>query len=460
MNQEDTISAVATAPGEGGVGIIRVSGCESLKIADAIFQAKRSIRVKEIPSHRVTYGKIVDPRNQQVVDEVIMLVMKAPHSYTKEDVVEFQCHGSSVALKNILSLTLYEGARLAEPGEFTKRAFLNGRLDLSQAQAVMDIIRSKTDASLRMAVGHLEGKFSDKIRMYRHDILGMIAHLEAAIDFPEEDIDELATDAAREQIISIKEEIDQLLRTAGTGRFLREGLKTIIIGKPNVGKSSLLNALLKENRAIVTDVPGTTRDVIEEYANIGGVPLRIMDTAGIRDTDDLVEKIGVEKARELVASADLILALFDMSCPLEKEDKEILALIQQKGALILLNKNDLQACFSPEDLNKELPDATFLSISTLNGNGMKQLEDEIVNRVYGGLAQNESSFVSSVQQAQVLRGALQRLEEAVHTIDQEMSPDFIVIDLRAAWEKLGELTGDTVGEDIIDQIFSQFCIGK
>lgn len=461
MNQEDTISAIATAPGEGGIGIIRLSGGDSFAIAEKIFESKNGLKVGNIPSHRVTYGKVVDPKDGHVMDEAIMLTMKAPYSYTKENVVEFHCHGSSVALKNILSLTLTEGARLAEPGEFTKRAFLNGRLDLSQAQAVMDVIRAKTDASLRMAVGHLEGKFSEKIRGYRHDILGMIAHLEAAIDFPEEDIDELASETARDRIISIKKEIEELLRTADTGRLLRDGLKTVIVGKPNVGKSSLLNALLRENRAIVTDVPGTTRDIIEEYANIGGVPLRIMDTAGIRDTDDLVEKIGVEKARELVGAADLILALFDLSRPLEKEDEEIISLVQGKDALVLLNKNDLEPCISIEDLNLFLPNATLIALSTLNGKGMEQLEAAIVERVYGGLQmQNESAFVNSVQQAQILRLTLQHMEEAIHTIDCEMSPDFIVIDLRAAWEKLGELTGETVGEDIIDQIFSQFCIGK
>ena len=462
MTQDDTISAIATAVGEGGIGIIRLSGENSLTIASQIFEPKNGSNVIDIPSHRVTYGQIVDHEKDCVIDEGLLLTMHGPHSYTREDVVEFHCHGGAMAMQNVLALTLKCGARLAEPGEFTKRAFLNGRLDLSQAQAVIDIIRSKTDASLRMAIGHLSGEFSDKVRGFRHDILQMIAHLEAAIDFPEDDIDEVATDSAREQVVHIKEEIEALLSTAKTGKVLRDGLETAIIGKPNVGKSSLLNAMLRETRAIVTDIPGTTRDIIEEFANIGGVPLKIIDTAGIRATDDTVEKIGVEKARSYVDRADLILALFDGSSNLDHEDEEILSLIKGRKALIVINKSDLNAGSTvKESINKELPNHEIIHLSTVNGAGMDALEEYIVDLVYSGtVEQKEGVFVNSVRQAELLRKACTHLDEVLNTIDQEMSPDFIVIDLRSAWEKLGEITGDTVGEDIIDQIFSQFCIGK
>lgn len=462
MTQDDTISAIATAIGEGGIGIIRLSGEKALAIAEQIFEPKNGGHVTEIPSHRVTYGQIIDREKDFVIDEGLLLTMRGPHSYTREDVVEFHCHGGAMAMQNVLALTLKCGARLAEPGEFTKRAFLNGRLDLSQAQAVIDIIRSKTDASLRMAVGHLSGEFSDKVRGFRHDILQMIAHLEAAIDFPEDDIDEVATDSAREQVVHIKEEIENLLSTAKTGKVLRDGLETAIIGKPNVGKSSLLNAMLKEKRAIVTDIPGTTRDVIEEVANIGGIPLKIIDTAGIRATDDMVEKIGVEKARSYVDSADLILALFDGSRTLDYEDEEILSLIKDRKALVVINKSDLNTENAVyEHLHKQLPKQEIINLSTVNGSGMDALEKYIVDLVYSGnVEQKEGVFVNSVRQAELLRKACAHLDEVLNTIDQEMSPDFIVIDLRSAWEKLGEITGDTVGEDIIDQIFSQFCIGK
>jgi len=457
----ETISAIATSVGEGGIGIVRLSGDKALEIAKNIFVSKSNKKVEELPTHRVTYGQIIDKKNKVVIDECLLLTMHGPHSYTCEDVVEIHCHGGVIPLSNVLSLTLREGARLAEPGEFTKRAFLNGRLDLSQAQAVIDVIRSKTDASLRMAVGHLEGHFSEKIRDYRHEILSMIAHLEAAIDFPEDDIDEIATDEVREQVLHVKADIEKLLATAKTGRVLREGLETAIIGKPNVGKSSLLNALLNENRAIVTDVPGTTRDIIEECANIGGVPLKIIDTAGIRETEDVVEKIGVEKSRSYIERADLILVLLDIANSLSAEDEEILNIIQDRQAIVLVNKSDLQPKLDLKYLTEKLPNHSVIKISTVDGTGLEELETTIVNMVYRGqVKQGEGAFVNNVRQAEILRLTDHYLQEVLSTIDRGMSPDFIVIDLRAAWEKLGEITGDTVGEDIIDQIFSQFCIGK
>lgn len=457
----DTISAISTAVGEGGIGIIRLSGDNALGIAEKIFVAKNHKKVKEIVSHQVTYGQIIHPEDKTVVDEVLLLTMHAPHSYTCEDVVEIHCHGGVMSLQNILALTLRQGARMAEPGEFTKRAFLNGRLDLTQAQAVIDVIRSKTDVALRMAVGHLEGVFSEKIHLYRHEILEMIAHLEAAIDFPEDDIDEIATDDVKEKVLSLREDLEQLISTAKTGRVLREGLETVIVGKPNVGKSSLLNALLNENRAIVTDIPGTTRDIIEECANIGGIPLKIIDTAGIRQTDDVVEQLGVEKARNYIERADLALVLFDLGCKLSDEDEEILAAVKERQAIILVNKSDLTPILDIEEIQRKLPAHKIIKISTFSGLGLDELEKTIVAMVYQGeVQQGEGAFVNNVRQAEILSIAHGHLDEVLATISLGMSPDFIVIDLRAAWEKLGELTGDTVGEDIIDQIFTQFCIGK
>lgn len=453
----ETISAIATAPGEGGIGIIRLSGDNALSIATRIFKGQ----AHDFKSHRAYYGQICSPETGEIIDEAIVLYMKAPRSYTCEDVVEIQCHGGMKPLENILALTLREGARLAEPGEFTKRAFLNGRLDLTQAQAVIDVIRAKTDASLKMAVGHLGGVFSAKIKDFRHEILGLIAHLEAAIDFPEDDIDDIAIDDVRQKITDIQAQVDALLATAKTGRVLRDGLETVIIGRPNVGKSSLLNTLLQETRAIVTDVPGTTRDVIEEYANIGGVPLKIIDTAGIRATEDVVEKIGVEKSRGYIDRADLILFLLDMSAGLTTDDWEILELIKTRQAVVLVNKSDLLPQLDIDAVQKVLGDKPIIQISAKTGAGIDILAQTIHDMVYDGVVQQgEGAFVNSVRQAELLRQAKASLDEVVQTVEMDMAADFIVIDLRTAWEKLGEITGETVSEDIIDQIFSQFCIGK
>lgn len=459
--EEDTISAIATAAGEGGIGIVRLSGPAALAVAEQLFCGQQGRKASEVPSQQVAYGHIVDPKEGQIIDEVLLLVMRAPRSYTREDVVEIHCHGGSVPLRAILELTLQHGARLAEPGEFTKRAFLNGRLDLAQAEAVMDIIRAKTDASLKMAVGQLEGTLSKVVRELRHDILGMIAHLEASIDFPEEDIEELAVQTVEGEVRKALARIGDLLATRKTGRILREGLETVIIGKPNVGKSSLLNALLREKRAIVTDIPGTTRDVIEEYVNLRGVPLKIIDTAGIRETEDVVEQLGVERAKELVERADLILMLLDASTPLTDEDRDVMGLLGGRNALVLINKSDLPAVWEPAELEPLVQAQQILKISVAAGAGLAELEDTIIRLVYAGeVEQKEGAFVQNVRQAQWLEQAQQALQEVLTTIAAGMPPDCMVIDLRAAWEKLGAINGDTIGEDIIDQIFSQFCIGK
>lgn len=461
MQQGDTISAIATPQGEGGIGVIRISGEHALKTAGRVFRAANGKPLVMAGSHHAVYGHIVDEKGQ-IIDECLALVMLAPHSYTVEDVVELQCHGGLMTLRKTLELTWQAGARPAERGEFTKRAFLNGRLDLSEAQAVMDIIKARTETSLTMAAGHLTGHFSKLIKEMRHDILGMIAHIEAAIDFPEEEVDDVLTYDIQKNVVELRNKIASLLKTAHAGRILRDGLLTAIIGKPNVGKSSLLNSLLREERAIVTEIPGTTRDSIEEYANVGGIPLRIIDTAGIRATDDVVERIGVEKARSYVREASLILALFDASRPLDEEDAEILKLVKGCDAILLLNKDDLTPVVTPDTLHervkKEVP---VITISTRTKDGLEALTQEITKKVYAGTqAGEEGSFVTDARQAEVLRQADEHLAAAIRTIEADMGLDFISIDLRSAWEKLGELTGETVGEDIINEIFSKFCIGK
>ena len=458
---EDTISAVATAPGEGGIGIVRISGSDAAAIASKIFRPHSGKSVADIASHHATYGTVIDPKTGETVDEALLLLMYAPHSYTKEDVAEIQCHGGIVSLRKILLLTYAHGARPAEAGEFTKRAFLNGRLDLTQAEAVIDIIRAKTDASQEMAVSQLTGKLSAKIGELRHNLLHQIAALEAAIDFPEEDIEETAVEETCEVVKNTLQDINTLLKGASVGRILKDGLKTVIVGKPNVGKSSLMNALSESDRAIVTNVPGTTRDVIEEYINLGGIPLRIVDTAGIRETDDIVEKIGVEKSQEWIEQADLILFLLDVSREISEEDEDIFRLIEGKKALIILNKSDLIAKLDRADIEARSTGHTVLTIAAQTGDGLDELKEAITDLVYEGtVKQEESVLLTNTRQIHLLEKASRSLRGAEDTIGAGMPADCIVIDLRGAWETLGEVTGDAVGDDIIDQIFTQFCIGK
>lgn len=465
--QADTIAAIATAPGEAGVGMLRISGARAIEVADAVFRAASGKRLKDAETRRVLYGHVVDEKGAPI-DEVLALVMRAPHSYTREDVVELSCHGGSCVLRRVLGRVLAAGARSAERGEFTKRAFLSGRLDLSQAQAVMDIVSARTDRALRVAEGHLAGHFSGKIHAMRQKCLGLIAHLEAAIDFPEDEIDDVVIDEVEHAVTQLRQDIRALLATAHTGRILRDGLPTAIVGKPNVGKSSLMNALLREERAIVTDIPGTTRDSIEEYADIGGVPLSLIDTAGIRETDDAVERIGVEKARGYIERAALVLALFDGAQPLTAEDEEILSLVAGRPALLLLTKSDLPPVTTGEKLRAayakcaggDAAAPAILAISAREEQGLSALAAAIGDFAGTGSGLEEGSFVSDERSAALLRAADAQLGAALKTIGAGLSVDFISIDLRAAWEKLGEITGETVGEDIIDEIFSKFCIGK
>ena len=467
MQQDYTISAIATAVGQGGIGIVRISGEKAVEIAEKCFHPAAGGKVREYGRSAV-YGNIYK-ENEEFLDEAICIVMEAPHSYTCEDVVELQCHGGPVVLRELLALTYRLGARPAEPGEFTKRAFLNGRLDLSQAQSVMDMIQARTTMSLEMAAGNLQGRLSEKIQEMRQEILGVIAHLEASIDFPEDDIEDVAMEEAELKVEKLHGDLEDLLASAQTGQILRDGLQTAIIGRPNAGKSSLLNLMLGQERAIVTDVPGTTRDSIEEYMNIGGIPLRLADTAGIRETDNLVEKIGVDKAYSYAKEAELVLAVIDGSQPMSQEDEPIWQLLKEcQGRIILiLNKADQDHVISEEQIREKAAEKEveeiyrIISLSAKSGAGLGALEEAIKEMVFAGkISCRESIMVSDARQADIIRQALVLLDQTRVTLMTGMSEDFVVIDLRSAWEKLGEITGETLGEDIIDEIFSRFCIGK
>ena len=471
MQQDYTISAIATPVGEGGIGIVRLSGERAVAIAEECFRPAAGGRLTDYEARRALFGYIY-MENGDFLDEAICIVMKAPHSYTCEDVVELQCHGGPVVLRELLAMSYRLGAKPAEPGEFTKRAFLNGRLDLTQAQSVMDMIQAKTSVAREAAAGNLQGRLSESIAEMRQEILGVIAHLEASIDFPEDDIEDVAMEEAELKVEELHAKVEDLLRSAATGQILRDGLKTAIIGRPNAGKSSLLNLMLGQERAIVTDVPGTTRDSIEEYMNIGGIPLRLIDTAGIRDTDNLVEKIGVEKAYSYAKDAQLVLAVIDGSQPLSAADEPIWQLLSQcTGRIIVINnKADkaleenllTEAEIRQEAAEHEAADVyRVVSLSAKNGLGLKELEEAIKELVFAGrISCRESVLVSDARQADILRQAMVLLDQTRMTLMSGMSEDFVVIDLRSAWEKLGEITGDTVDEDIIDEIFSRFCIGK
>lgn len=457
----DTISAISTAIGEAGIGIVRISGKDSIEIANKIFKGEKIEKLKDGENRKLIYGYIIDPEKDEIIDEVLIVYMKSPYTYTREDMVEIYCHGGIIPVRRILELTLKYGARLADRGEFTKRAFLNGRLDLSQAEAVIDMINAKTDKSYDVSLNQLEGSLSKEIREIRDILLNMIAHIEVSIDFPDEDIEEVTYDQLEEDAKKVYEKIDNLLSTADRGRILRDGLNTVILGKPNVGKSSLLNAILRENRAIVTDVPGTTRDIIEEYVNIDGIPLKIVDTAGIRDTEDLVEKIGVDRAKEMVDKADLIIAVFDMSEDLSKEDEKIINIIRDKKSIILLNKTDLPVKLDEKQIRKMLPDKKIINTSIVKGIGLDELINSIKDMFYSGEMDIKNEVViTNVRHKNQLLKAKNNIEDGLEAIKLNMPLDCIEVDIRNCWKNLGEISGDTVTEDILDKIFSEFCIGK
>ena len=456
---DDTIAAIATAPGEGGIGIIRISGSKALPVAQEIFESVSGKAISDYNTRTLIYGHIVD--GDKRIDEVLLAFMKGPNSYTAEDVIEINCHGGFISVKKILELILSKDVRLADAGEFTKRAFLNGRIDLSQAEAIIDIIKAKTDKSHEVAQSQLEGLLSKKIRELRFKVTEVLAHLEVSIDFAEEDVEEITYKTLRENAENLKNEIKKLYDTSESGKILRDGLKTVIIGKPNVGKSSLLNAILGENRAIVTDIAGTTRDVIEEFVNIKGIPLKIVDTAGIRETEDIVEKIGVEKSKESYNTADLVIMVLDSSRPLSQEDREILETLENKKTIVLLNKTDLEQQIDIDELSKYVDCSSIIKISALQYKGIEELQDKIEAMVYKGSVKNSSSLmITNSRHKDALLKAYESINDAINAIDQKMPYDFIEVDFKNIWDYLGYINGDTVKEDLLDTIFANFCIGK
>jgi len=456
---DDTIVAIATAPGEGGIGILRISGEKSLEVAQSIFKSVSGKRIDEYKNRTLIYGNIVD--NDKIIDEVLLAYMKGPKSYTAEDVVEINCHGGFISVKNILELILSKDVRLAEAGEFTKRAFLNGRIDLSQAEAVIDVINAKTSKSHEVAQEQLEGSLSLKIRSLRNKVTELLAHVTVAIDYPEEDIEFITYNTLKEKTEELEKEIKKLFDSSESGKIFREGLKTVIIGKPNVGKSSLLNLILGEKRAIVTDIPGTTRDVIEEFVNLRGIPIKIVDTAGIRETEDVVEKIGVEKSRKSLSSADLVIMVLDYSEKLTDEDIEILESIDKSKTVVLLNKADLKKQIEEEKISNYVENNSIIEISALKQEGIEKLEDKIESLVYKGEVRNSSDIViSNTRHRDALAKAHKSVLDALDAIYQNMPLDFIEVDLKNIWDYLGYINGDTVTEDLLDNIFSNFCIGK
>lgn len=459
MYKTETIAAISTSMNNSGIGIVRISGEDALCIADKIFKSnKENKKLADAKSHTIHYGNIVD--GEETIDEVLMMVMKAPNTYTREDVVEIDCHGGILIMKKILELIIKNGARCAEPGEFTKRAFLNGRIDLSQAEAVINLINAKSDMALDLSVNQLKGAVSEKIKNIRKDLLHEIAYIEAALDDPEHyEMDNYGAEI-KPEIEDIECKLQKLLDTADDGRIITEGINTVILGKPNVGKSSLLNRLMGEERAIVTDIAGTTRDSLEENVKIQGMSLNIIDTAGIRNTDDVVEKIGVEKAKSLAAKADLVLMLIDSSTELEENDKEIIDIIKDKKAVILLNKSDLSPVISRSDIEK-ITDKDIFEISVKEDIGIDKVIEFIENMFYkGDINYNSEVYITNERHKSAIREAVESLKCVETSIENGMPEDFLTIDMMSAYESLGLIIGENVGDDLVNEIFSKFCMGK
>ncbi|MBA4602866.1 tRNA uridine-5-carboxymethylaminomethyl(34) synthesis GTPase MnmE [Thermoactinomyces mirandus] len=457
--ETDTIAAISTPVGEGGISVIRISGPEAVPVADRIYRGKKSL--KDVPTHTVHYGHIVDPAFNEPVDEVLVTVMRKPRTFTREDVVEISCHGGIVPVQKTLELLLDHGARLAEPGEFTKRAFLNGRIDLSQAEAVMDLIRAKTDSAAKVALSQHEGRLSRLIHRLRNEILEILAHLAVNVDYPEYDAEQMTAQLLRERSGHIARELERLLETARQGKIYREGIKTVIVGRPNVGKSSLMNALTHENKAIVTEIPGTTRDVIEEYVNVRGIPLHLLDTAGIRETEDIIERIGVERSHQALAQADLVLLLLNYAEPLIDADRDLLSLVRKYTSIVIVNKTDLPRRINLEEVRRLIGEIPMIMTSLKKEQGIDELEDTLVSLFQLGKVElADETYVSNVRHIHLIRKALESVREVIRGIDAGVPLDMVEIDLKNAWESLGEVIGEAVSEDLIDQIFSQFCLGK
>ncbi|MFR8535902.1 MAG: tRNA uridine-5-carboxymethylaminomethyl(34) synthesis GTPase MnmE [Lacrimispora saccharolytica] len=456
---EDTIAAIATAMAPSGIGIVRISGPEAVAVADRLYRGKKKEKkLADMKSHTIHYGWIVE--KEQVLDEVLVMLMREPHSYTGEDTVEIDCHGGVLAVKRVLEAVLHAGARIADPGEFTKRAFLNGRIDLSQAEAVMDVISAKSEYALQSSVSQLQGSVRRAVKEIREKLLYEIAFIESALDDPEH----ISLDGYPEKLEGIvqeeKRKIEKLLQSADDGKMLQEGIKTVILGKPNAGKSSLLNLLVGEEKAIVTDIAGTTRDVLEEQISLGGISLRMLDTAGIRSTADKVEQIGVERAKEHAKNADLILYVVDASVPLDENDGQIMELLKGRKTILLLNKSDLETVISKEELTARI-DAPVLNISAREETGLAELEALIKEMFFQGeISFNDEVYITNMRQKRALEEALESLKLVENSIAMGMPEDFFSIDLMNAYERLGSIIGEAVGEDLVNEIFSKFCTGK
>ncbi|HBG3176478.1 tRNA uridine-5-carboxymethylaminomethyl(34) synthesis GTPase MnmE [Staphylococcus aureus] len=456
----DTITSISTPMGEGAIGIVRLSGPQAVEIADKLYKGKHLLN--DVPSHTINYGHIIDPESKEVVEEVMVSVLRAPKTFTREDIIEINCHGGILTINRVLELTMTYGARMAEPGEFTKRAFLNGRIDLSQAEAVMDFIRSKTDRASKVAMNQIEGRLSDLIKKQRQSILEILAQVEVNIDYPEyDDVEDATTEFLLEQSKEIKQEINRLLDTGAQGKIMREGLSTVIVGKPNVGKSSMLNNLIQDNKAIVTEVAGTTRDVLEEYVNVRGVPLRLVDTAGIRETEDIVEKIGVERSRKALSQADLILFVLNNNEALTQEDYTLYEAVKNEDVIVIVNKMDLEQNIDINEVKDMIGDTPLIQTSMLKQEGIDELEIQIRDLFFGGEVQNQDmTYVSNSRHISLLKQARQTIQDAIDAAESGVPMDMVQIDLTRTWEILGEIIGETASDELIDQLFSQFCLGK
>ncbi|MFD1447889.1 tRNA uridine-5-carboxymethylaminomethyl(34) synthesis GTPase MnmE [Oceanobacillus profundus] len=457
--ETDTITAISTPIGEGAIAIVRLSGPEAVSMTARIFKGKN---LNQVDSHTIHYGKLIDPKTSEIAEEVMVSVMRAPKTFTREDVVEINCHGGMVAVNRVLELILSIGARLAEPGEFTKRAFLNGRIDLSQAEAVMDLIRAKTDRAMSVALKQMDGRLSGLIGKLRQELIETVAHVEVNIDYPEyDDVEEMSHEMMRTKTKEVHKKIDELLSVAKQGKILREGLATAIIGRPNVGKSSLMNTLVQENKAIVTDVPGTTRDIIEEYVNVRGVPLRLVDTAGIRETEDIVERIGVERSRQVLKESDLILFVLNNNDVLTDEDFKLFEAVSGLEYIVIINKTDLEQKLDMDRVKELVGDRPLVTTSLIEEEGVDELEQAIADTFFSGeIETGDLTYVSNARHIQLLQQASLALEDAMEGIDLGMPMDIVQIDVTRTWEFLGEIIGDTASDSLIDQLFSQFCLGK
>lgn len=456
---ETTIAAISTAMSESGIGIIRVSGPEAVEIVSRIYRSKGGKKdINKVPTHTIHYGYIYD--GEELIDEVLVMVMRAPRTFTGEDTVEIDCHGGVYAMKRVLETVLKNGGKTASPGEFTKRAFLNGKMDLSQAEAVMDVIQAKNEYALKSSVEQLKGSVQKAVKEIRKDLIYHIAYIESALDDPEH----ISLEGYAQELLGIVEksqkEIAHLLKSASDGKIIKEGIRTVILGKPNAGKSSLLNVLVGENRAIVTDIEGTTRDILEEYINLHGISLRMIDTAGIRETEDVVEKIGVNRARDMAKEADLILYIVDSSRPLDENDEEIISMLDSRKAIVLYNKTDLESKVDMEAL-KERVNRPVISVSAKEETGIRELEKEIKNMFFSGeISFNDEVYITNARHKEALMEAADSLGLVKNSIEMDMPEDFFSIDLMNAYESLGRIIGEAVGEDLVNEIFSKFCMGK